>query len=218
MAMLGWVCFNANYRLAPAATWPDPLTDTKSAIAWIRQHAHEYGADPSFIAISGGSAGGHIASMAALTGSIRDTEFGVEAPDTSIQAVIPFYGVFDLTNRLQLHNPKFLTDFIGPKLIKAKFDEELEKFAAASPRDYVSRAKQPWLVIHGTADSLAPLGEAKDFVAGLREESTAPVIFAEFPAAQHGFDIYICHRALAAVKLSARFLLTARNGGFQKPS
>ena len=213
MATLGWVCFNANYRLAPAATWPEPLSDAKSAIAWIRQHAHEYGADPSFIAIAGNSAGGHIASMAALTPDVRSAN----APNTTIQAVVPSYGVYDLTNRLQLHNPEFISGFIGQKLIKADFDKEPEKFTAASPRDQASKANQPWLIIQGTADTLAPLAEARDFFNALREESPASVFFAEFPAAQHGFDGYYCHRALAAVELSARFLVTAYNGGLQKP-
>ena len=67
MASLGWVCFNVNYRLSPAATWPDHLVDVKAAIAWVRDNAAEFGVDPSFIAIAGGSAGGQIAAMAGLT-------------------------------------------------------------------------------------------------------------------------------------------------------
>ena len=63
MAANGWACFNVNYRLSPRATFPEHLIDLKYAIAWIREHAAEWGADPGFIAVTGGSAGGHLTSM-----------------------------------------------------------------------------------------------------------------------------------------------------------
>ena len=56
----GWVCVAINYRLSPKATWPDHIVDCKRAVAWVREHIAEYGGDPSFIAVSGGSAGGHL--------------------------------------------------------------------------------------------------------------------------------------------------------------
>ena len=49
LAASGWVCFNANYRLSPRATLPDHLVDCKRALAWIREHADEYGVDPDFV-------------------------------------------------------------------------------------------------------------------------------------------------------------------------
>ncbi len=53
----GWVCVSINYRLSPRATWPAHIVDCKRAVAWVRQHIAEYGGDPGFIAVSGGSAG-----------------------------------------------------------------------------------------------------------------------------------------------------------------
>ncbi|HEX7668720.1 MAG TPA: alpha/beta hydrolase, partial [Polyangiaceae bacterium] len=55
LATHGWVGFNANYRLSPRATFPDHLIDVKRAIAWVREHAAEYGVDPGFVCITGGS-------------------------------------------------------------------------------------------------------------------------------------------------------------------
>ena len=63
----GWVCVAINYRLSPRATWPDHIVDCKRAVAWVRGHIAEYGGDPGFIAVSGGSAGGHLSSLLALT-------------------------------------------------------------------------------------------------------------------------------------------------------
>ncbi len=210
MASQDWVCFNVNYRLCPGATYPDQVVDVKAAIAWIRSHCEEYGVDPSFIAIAGGSAGAQIAAMTVLTPGRSDLQPGFETADTSIQAAVPSYGVFDLTNRMGLHNEDFINNVIAPKLIKAFPKEQAEKFTAASPFDHVARACQPWLILQGSRDTLTPVRENREFQRVLKEKSGQQVVYAEFPAAQHAFDIYYCHRALAAVELSARFLVTVR--------
>ncbi len=210
MAALGWVCFNVNYRLSPGATWPDHLIDVKAAIAWARQRAGEYGVDPAFIAIAGGSAGGHIAAMAGLTPEREDLQPGFEDADTSVQAVVPSYAVLDLTNRLGAHHPEFLTKMVGPLILKAFPDTEPEKFSAASPRDLVANATQPWLILQGDADTMAPVVEARDFYEQLEASTNELCGYAEFPQAAHAFDIFYSPRAIAAVNLTARFLVTAR--------
>jgi len=201
MAALGWVCFNVNYRLSPGATWPDQLQDIQAAIRWIREHASEYGIDPNFIALTGNSAGGQIASMTALTATA----------DASVQAVVTSYSIYDLTNRHGAHNAEYLTKMIGPHVLKADPETEMEKFSAASPRDNLNKVTMPWLVIHGDDDPLVPIIEARDFFAALDQASTAMCGYAEFPGASHGFDVYYCHRAAAAVDLTARFLVNASN-------
>ncbi len=57
LAARGWVCVAPNYPLSPKATWPEHLVALKQALAWTREHIAEYGGDPSFIAVTGGSAG-----------------------------------------------------------------------------------------------------------------------------------------------------------------
>lgn len=208
LASLGWVCANANYRLSPGASWPDQLVDAKAAIVWMREHADEYGIDPGFIAIAGGSAGAHIAAMTALTPGDTGLQPGFEDKDASIQAAVMFYGVYDLTNRLGVHRPAFQTKLVGPHVLKAFPDIEPEKFSAASPRDNIDKVSQPWLLLQGDRDSLTPVREARDFAEALRESSKYPVGYAELPGAQHAFDIYYSPRAIAAVELTARFLIT----------
>ncbi len=61
LARRGWVTVTINYRLSPKATWPDHIVDCKRALSWVRDHIAEYGGAPGFIAVSGGSAGGHLA-------------------------------------------------------------------------------------------------------------------------------------------------------------
>ena len=209
LATLGWVCANANYRLSPGATYPDHIIDAKDAVAWLRDHSEDYGVDPNFIAIAGNSAGAHIAAMTALTDDIRAEE---RQGDASVQAIVTYYGVYDLTNRLGVHGSAFLTRLIGPHVLKAFFDTEPERFHAASPMDHVERASIPWLILQGDRDSLTPVPEAREFARRLRERSQHPVGYAEFPGAQHAFDIYYSLRTFAAVELSARFLATAYRG------
>jgi len=98
LAANGWVGFNIDYRLSPWATFPDHLVDVKRAIAWVREHAEEYGVDPGFIAITGGSAGGHLTALAALTADDRTLQPGFEDADTSVAAAVPFYGVYDFVD------------------------------------------------------------------------------------------------------------------------
>ncbi len=210
LARLGWVCFNANYRLSPGATWPDHLVDAKAAVAWARAHAAEHGADPGFIAVAGGSAGAHIASMAGLTAGDAALQPGFEAADASVQAVVSGYGVYDLTNEGGEHNDAFQTHMMGPLVLKAFPDTEPEVFRSASPVHRIAGDAPPWLVMHGEHDTLAPASEARAFVQALEQASPNPAWYFEFPRAAHAFDIYTCHRAAAAVELAARFLVTAR--------
>ena len=86
LAAHGWVCVAANYRLSPRATFPDHLIDVKLALGWIHEHIDSYGGDPEFVAITGGSAGGHLASLAALTANHPEYQPGFEPAETSVKS------------------------------------------------------------------------------------------------------------------------------------
>lgn len=206
MSDRGWVGFNVNYRLSPGATWPDHLVDIKRAIAWIREHAAQYGVDPSFIAVTGGSAGGHLAAMAALTANDPTLQPGFEDADTSLQAAVPFYAIYDFTNRLKSHVPGFLERLLEPLVMKAFYADAPERFAAASPLDRVHAEAPPFFVIHGRRDTLAPLVDAQAFVTALRGVSRAPVLFAEVAGAQHAFDVFLSPRSLPVIEGVGDFL------------
>ncbi|MCD9625029.1 alpha/beta hydrolase [Rhabdothermincola salaria] len=208
MAKRGWVCFNANYRLSPGATWPDHLIDLKQALAFIREHADEYGVDPSFVAVTGGSAGGHLASMVALTPNDPRYQPGFEDADTSVQAAVPFYGVYDFTNRDGTMPDEFVQWFLQPMIVKAFLDEEPEKFASASPRDNLRGDAPPFLVIHGDYDTLAPVQDARRFVDELAAVSDNPVVYIELHGAQHAFDLVTTIRSRRVVRAVDKFLST----------
>ena len=63
----GFAVAGANFRLVPSVTYPAPIHDVKAAVRWLRANAGDLGLDPDRIAIGGASAGGHLASLTALT-------------------------------------------------------------------------------------------------------------------------------------------------------
>ena len=210
LAANGWVCYNVNYRLSPGATWPDHLVDLKYALSWIRDHADEYGIDRDFIAVTGGSAGGHLTAMMALTANDPEYQPGFEEADTSVQAAIPVYGVYDFTNRLGTMHDRFRKTMLEPLIMKAFFEREPEKFKRASPMDRVHAQAPPFLVIHGDRDTLAPVEDARVFVDMLRQASAAPVRYAELRGAQHAFDIFPSPRTANMLDGTLRFLSAMR--------
>jgi acetyl esterase/lipase len=120
MASDGWVCVAINYRLSPKATFPDHIVDVKRSLAWVREHIHEYGGDPSTLVITGGSAGGHLAALAALTPNDPRFQPGFEDADTSVSACIPFYGVYDLCDRNN-HRDGAYEDLLGRVVFKTRW-------------------------------------------------------------------------------------------------
>lgn len=206
LAANGWVGFNVNYRLSPAATWPDHLVDCKRAVAWVREHADEWGIDPDFIAVTGGSAGGHLTALVALTSDDKSLQPGFEEADTSVQAAVPFYGVYDFTDRNHVQVPGFTSIFLEPYVMKSFLDDEPEAWAAASPLDRIHGDAPPMLIVHGDKDTLAPLEDARQFAHDLKQASSAPVVFAEIHGAQHAFDVFLSPRTAPVIEGAERFL------------
>ncbi len=168
LASQGWVCISANYRLRPTATFPDHLVDVKRVIAWVREHGHEYGADPAVVFVAGSSAGGHLASIAALTPNDPEFQPGFEDADTSVSGVVCLYGYYG----------------------RYYSDPSTAQLAPTSPMDHVRPDAPPFFVAHGDRDTLVPVEGARLFVESLRGTSSNPVVYAELPGAQHGFDLF----------------------------
>ncbi|MEX2538608.1 MAG: alpha/beta hydrolase [Actinomycetota bacterium] len=212
MVARDWVCFVVNYPVSPRAAFPEHIVAVKRAIAWIREHAHEYGGDPRFLMVTGNSAGGHLAALAALTPNDPDYQPGFEDADTSIQAAAPLYGVYDFTGAMldELPRPtrrhkKGMLRFLERAIVKRRLVTERDVFERGSPWHRVGSHAPPFFVIHGAMDSLALVEEARAFATRLREASREPVVYAELPGTQHAFDTFLSIRSLYAVRAIARF-------------
>lgn len=206
MALQGWVGFNVNYRLSPRATWPEHLIDLKYFVAWYKEHAEEYGADPDFLCVTGGSAGGHLTAMVALSANEPEFQPGFEDADTTVQGAVPFYGVYDLCEAGPWPIPMGATRLMEKMVVKKPFAENREVYAKASPVTYIGEDSPPFFVIHGSRDSLVPVAEARRFVERLRDASGSPVVYAEMKGAQHGFDVFPSYRTARVVEAVERYL------------
>ncbi len=214
LADRGWVCVTINYRLSPRATWPDQIVDVKRAIDWTRRMIAAHGGDPDFLVITGGSAGGHLASLAALTPGVAAYQPGFEDADTSVAAAVPFYGVYDFTDRHGGAN-RGLESLLATRVFKTTLADDRANWDMASPMSHVGPDAPPFFVLHGTNDTIVPVEQARSFSYMLREVSRRPVVYAELPRAQHAFDILPSVRAHHAVHAVERFLavVRSRHGG-----
>lgn len=189
LAQQGWVCLSVNYRVAPHHRWPRHITDVKTAIAWARANVDRFGGDRNSIAIAGCSAGGHLAALAGLTPN--DPEMQTELPagsDTSVDAVVGIYGRYDWEDRSTPERDRFV-DFLERVVVKRKIDRHPEIFRKASPIAAVHPDAPPFLIIHGSRDSVIPVAQARSFVERLRAVSRSVVSYIELPGAGHGFDM-----------------------------
>ena len=206
LARRGFIGVTINYRLAPKDRWPAQIVDVKRAIAWVREHIAEYGGDPSFIAISGSSAGGHLAALAALTPHDQAFQPGFEQLDTSVDACVPIYGPFDFTDRDGVRGRAGMHRFLERFLLSTKLKDDADGWRAVSPLWRVHSGAPPMFVVQGQIDDLVFREESRAFVAALREQSTAPVVFVEVPGAQHAFEVFNSVRSREFVDAVARFL------------
>jgi acetyl esterase/lipase len=216
----GWVCVAINYRLSPRGTWPAHIVDCKRAVAWVRQNIGEYGGDPNFIAVSGGSAGGHLSSLLALTPNETAWQPGFEDLDTSVDACLPFYGVYDTTGDPQLSGAygTGTVDLLERMVMKTTSSENPTLFEQASPDHRVTPDAPPMFVFHGVNDTLVPLAVGRHFVARLRAISSAPVAYVELPRAQHAFDVMASIRSRHTTMGAVQFLEGMRLGVRRGPS
>lgn len=189
LAQQGWICLSIDYRVSPHNRWPAHITDVKTAIAWARANVDRFGGDRNFVTVAGCSAGGHLAALAGLTAN--DPEFQDELPegsDTSVDAVVGIYGRYCWEDKSTVERVRFV-DFLERVVVKRSIDKHPEVFRKASPIAQVHPDAPPFLVVHGTGDSVIPVAQARSFVERLQGVSRSPVGYVELPGAGHGFDM-----------------------------
>lgn len=178
LAQHGWLCISANYRLRSDSVFPDALVDAKRAIAWVRDQATALGADPQQVFVVGSSAGGHLALSAALTPNWSRLQPGFADKDTRVAGAVILYG------------------YLGP----------LSADPMSSPINLARSDAPPLLFVHGSKDTMVPADGPRAVASALRHESAAPVVFAELPHTQHGFDFTASVRSRSVTNAVEYFL------------
>lgn len=206
LARRGWVCLSVQYRTSPCHRWPRQMTDVKAAIAWARANIDQFGGDPEFIVAAGCSAGGHLAALAGLTANDPHWQADLAADaDTSVDAVVSLYGRYDWQDRSTDERERFL-EFLERVVVQRSQRRRPEIFRAASPMERIHSLAPPFLVVHGDADGIIPVGEARAFVNRMRSASNAAVGYIELPGVGHGFDLVDGARTAPVVAAVGRFL------------
>jgi len=173
LALDGWATVTVRYPFTPHVSVEDQIDTVKAAIRWARTNLD--GIEPSHLVVAGGSAGAHLAAMAALT---------AEHEHEWVDACVGIYGVYDMANR---NHQRAYWAKTRREVMLASVDEAPERYRAVSPLDQIHDGSPPMLIVHGTHDTLVPVGEGEQFVAALRAAGR-PVDFVPVYGAQHAFD------------------------------
>jgi len=179
LAKHGYVCISINYALAKPGhpTWPGNLRDCKRAVRWLRKNADKYQIDPDHIGVIGGSAGGHLTAMLAVTGP----EDGLEPEEdrefsSRVQAAVPMYP------HMAASMDRDHAMFPGKKA------EIPDQYRDATPLEHVTKDDAPMLILHGTADKTTPLSQSQRFAARLAEVGVEHQLVI-IEGAPHSFDL-----------------------------
>jgi acetyl esterase/lipase len=191
MASNGWLVVDINYRLGPRAKMPAMVQDVLRSVAWVKSNIASYNGDPSFVALTGGSAGGHLVALAALASGVNAFKPGFENIDCSVDACVPVYGLYDLLDESgAMHDgQKELQSFMEVLVMPEVRDTPSPLWQQISPITHISKDAPPMLLLHGQHDALADFESAKAFAEALESKSKNEVIFAELPGMQHAYDI-----------------------------
>ncbi len=167
LSRYGFAVAVINYRLSGEAIFPAQIQDCKASVRWLRAHADEYQLDPDRFGATGHSAGGHLVSLLATTGDVKEFDVGENLEFSSrIQAAAPSAGPTDLlkmddhlpvAQRVRHNAPSSPES----RLIGGPIQDNPEKAGRANPISYLSETTPPFLLIHGDQDQTVHWSQAK---------------------------------------------------------
>jgi acetyl esterase/lipase len=200
LAARGYVVASVDYRLSGEAPFPAQIQDVKAAIRFLRAHAEDFGIDPERVIAWGGSAGGHLAALAATSGgdpafeppastgrlTRREAAQAAQIPISDcVQGAVAWYGALDL-EAYRSERRAGPNENVFALLGCASEPACGERFRAASPVSRVDERSAPMLLIHGTADEEVP-DSASRLMAERMRAAGRPVELVLIPSVGHGF-------------------------------
>jgi acetyl esterase/lipase len=183
----GYVVASIDYRLSQDARFPAQIEDCKAAVRWLRVHAIEYRIDPDRVVAWGGSAGGHLASLLGTAGDVCEWDKGLPSVSSRVQAVIDWYGRADLT---RVSTDPTWANSPSAMLLGGCGKKVAELAKRASPILHVSKDDPPFLIMHGTMDTLVPFRQSQAFVGALEEAGVESHLVA-LEGAGHGGEEFL---------------------------
>jgi dienelactone hydrolase len=205
----GWIAVVPNYRLAPRHPWPAQILDVTRALGWVKKNVATYGGDPERVVIAGGSAGGQLAALAALSASDptwRPVDL-TDVTDWSVRGAMAFYGVLEMTGD-EAHwrgLGRGLRILLERRIVQVPFAGNEALYRAMSPYHRIGADAPPFFVVQGRNDTLVDVQVARDFVTRFREVAHAAMYYVELPFTQHAFDISASPRTSATTRAAVAF-------------
>jgi len=186
-AMKGYVTATVSYRFLADSIYPACVEDITDAVRWFCSNGENYGFDPGRIALIGGSAGGHLSTLAGYgwtrSGLLPALQQGRNTVnECRIKAVVDIYGPVDLTTDYARSHP-LVTALIGHS-----YEEAPDLYSNASPITYLDSNDPPTLILHGTSDSLVPVSQSDDLKKSL-DSLGIPCTYYRLPLWPHSMDI-----------------------------
>ena len=184
-AKKGYVTATVSYRLLKDAPYPACAEDITDAVQWFYKNGKTYGYDPDRIALIGGSAGAHLALLAAYGWKKSGANSDSTAADTvhhRIKAVVDIYGPTDLTTDFSKNNST-VTSFLAHT-----YQEAPELFIKASPIHYLNKNNPPTMILHGTSDQTVPISQS-DLLKSKLDSLGVPNVYFRVPLWPHTMDI-----------------------------
>jgi len=182
-AKRGYITATVSYRLLKDKSYPASAEDIIDAFDWLALHGDSLGYDPERIGVVGGSAGAHLAMLAAYgwqKSDAADTTHTPRAP--GIRAVVNIYGPVDMTTEYA-RNHSLVTNYLAHS-----FEEAPQIYWEASPLRYVDRNDPPTLILHGTSDDLVPVSQA-DLLKARLDSLGVPCVYHRMPLWPHTMDL-----------------------------
>jgi acetyl esterase/lipase len=159
LAASGYVCISINYALAKpgSPTFPQNIGDCKRAVRWLRKNSTRFQLDANHIGAIGGSAGGHLTALLAVSGP----EVGLDPKEDAdiscrIQAAVPMYPHCAASWEGEVP-PKAYPNL--PMFAKPQA-EAPALWDSASPIKQLSKDDPPMLILHGTGDKTTPVDQS----------------------------------------------------------
>jgi acetyl esterase/lipase len=184
----GITVFSMDYRLSTPTdpSWDKAAGDVKCAVGWVHQNADRFGIDTERVAISGGSAGGNLALLAAYSANSAAVPASCDVEDTSVRAVVDFYGPTDLKN-LYVGTPSTPVRASLVQYLGGTPETQPERYRDFSPITHVDENSPPTLIIQGLRDTGVQAEESTNLAESLDSVAVENEILL-LPDTEHAFD------------------------------
>ena len=162
----GYAVVTPNHRSSMDAKFPAQIQDIKGVVRFVRANAEKYRFDTSFVAASGFSSGGHLASLTATSGGVAPLEGEVGGNlgfSSRVDAACDWSGPVDL-NHMSCGSAEDTWNH-GPEeaVMGFPFQGNEIRFKALNATSYIDPYDPPVILFHGTADNVVPPCEAPYF-------------------------------------------------------